>query len=70
MVRFKYRGDDEKLKGCELSEVSIDRNRIFPFQGTAFRNLIDRPGFCLNEKVKKVYYISWVGFISDWVMLK
>lgn len=70
MVRFKYRGDDDSLKGCELADVSFNPERIFPFQGTAFKYFLKSQIRCTPIPICKVYYISWVGFLKDWSMTK
>lgn len=70
IYRFKYRGDDDSLKGCELVDLSFEPTRIFPFQGVAFKYPFEPPIACTPIPICKVYYISWVGLLKDWSMTK
>lgn len=65
-VRFRYRGHDLDLIGCEAADLKLSQDSVFKVTGTAVR----REYGCRLVPIRRIFYGSWVGFLRDWVMEK
>ncbi len=69
-VRYAYRGDNPAFKDCEIVEVSLFKNRPFKIIGKAARKFTDIFGRERWKDFESFYYMSWVGFVNDWYVIR